>query len=222
MWLTNSLANVRVDEVNTSEAKRSVSVRGSDLLADETISVNVSTPALRAGVASVEQLAFQLSEAGEFEMELVHTPDPLSEGLGYDGPDRVIEYVTIRHEGEIAEPSVDFKETIVEFRVDTAEVDDPDNVRLYRYDGNDWVDMEAELVEESSTAYRFSADTPGFSQFVITEWVDDPAEEDAVADCALFGLDFGSFIVCWYWWVLLIVLILGGSLVVWSRNSDGD
>ena len=48
---------------------------------------------------------------------------------------------------------------------------------------------------------------------------DGPDRVDAEDSCELFGVDYGSFIVCWYWW--LLAASLGLSLVLyqlWSRD----
>jgi hypothetical protein len=51
----------------------------------------------------------------------------------------------------------------------------------------------------------------------------DPGENDDREGCELFGLDYGSFIICWYWWPP--IPIVGLSLVVyqiWRRGMLGQ
>jgi len=51
----------------------------------------------------------------------------------------------------------------------------------------------------------------------------DPGEKDGREDCELFGISYGSFIICWYWW--LLIPIVGLSLVVsqiWHRGMLGQ
>lgn len=42
---------------------------------------------------------------------------------------------------------------------------------------------------------------------------------DPETDCVLFGYDFGSFIVCWYWWVLIFILFLGGWIMYRQKQT---
>jgi hypothetical protein len=51
----------------------------------------------------------------------------------------------------------------------------------------------------------------------------DPGENDDRDDCELFGFEYGSFVVCWYWW--LLTPVVGLSLVVypiWQRGMLGQ
>nr|WP_233739895.1 choice-of-anchor D domain-containing protein [Halovenus carboxidivorans] len=47
-----------------------------------------------------------------------------------------------------------------------------------------------------------------------------PQTENSGDDCELLGLNFGSFIVCWYWWVLLIAVGIVSGAFVWRRTGD--
>jgi len=47
----------------------------------------------------------------------------------------------------------------------------------------------------------------------------DPGENDDREDCELFGISYGSFIICWYWW--LLIPIVGLSLVVYQTWHRG-
>ena len=53
--------------------------------------------------------------------------------------------------------------------------------------------------------------------------LDDPEQaiEDRSHDCEFFGYDFGRFVVCWYWWVLLLI-VLTAFAAYWSRDRSRD
>ncbi len=118
-----------------------------------------------------------------FEIDTTHSPDPVgsdAETYEPDDDERLVEYVRMNHSVDADDT---FDNTSVTYRVDRDEVatNDPADVTLYRYDGSQWVAMSADHVGTTDTHYRFTADTPGFSQFAISsqeEGTDDDGDND--------------------------------------------
>ena len=49
------------------------------------------------------------------------------------------------------------------------------------------------------------------------------SDNDSQESCELFGLDFGSFIICWYWWLLAAIVGLFLAVYhIWNRNMLGQ
>lgn len=220
VWLSNTGAYLVVQEVEiddpTSDEAR-VAIDAANLDPDQRISVNVSSPRTRTAIAEFEEIGMTFA-GGDFEMVIVHTPAAPEGGTTFeDEATDPIQYIQIEH-GDDEAAAVVFDETEITVRVDRSAVPtgDPAHIQFFRHDGNEWVDLEFELVAETDEYYRFVAETPGFSEFVVTA-----PETPPGGSCELLGLDFGSFVVCWYWWVLALIGGILGTIgyAFWRKRN---
>ena len=149
-------------------------------------------------------------------MNITHSTNPIQSDAVVRDPDRsAIQYIGVDYNV----PSERFAKTSFTVNVRKSAVPagtEPNEIRFKRYSEGTWQTKETTLVSESDSTYRLRASTEKFSQFVVTG----PVEQ---TDCELFGVDYGSFIVCWYWW--LLTSMVGLSLVVypiWQRGMLGQ
>jgi hypothetical protein len=217
VWLSNTEEYLVVQEVAVDRVseERPVNIDGNFIDEDSELVVDISRPTINPLPANVEEMGMTTTRSGNFSMNVTHSPDPMQRDAVVSEPGRTpLQYVSVNY----TVPSQTFEETWFEFTVDKSAVPagmDPDKIRFSRYSDGAWRTQNATLVSESESAYRFRATTNGFSQFVITG----PATTES-SSCELFGLDYGSFIVCWYWW--LLAAGLGLSLVtyrIWRQRG---
>jgi len=147
-------------------------------------------------------------------MNLTHSADPIrTDAVVSESGRTAVQYVSVNY----SVPSQTFENTSFVFTVDKDALSPgttPSEIAFSRYSGGAWRAQNATLISESDSTYRFRVTTNGFSQFVITG-----PTADEHAGCELFGIDYGSFIVCWYWW--LLAAGVGLALVgyrVWRRG----
>lgn len=223
VWMSNTGAYIVVQEVAADDdevEEARVAIDASNLEPGVELAINISTPATRANIVEFEELHMTFA-GGDFAMDIVHAAEPPVDGAVYSSDDTaVVQYVQIEHAPGEAPPDELFDDTRITIRVDRAAVpsDDPSDVQFFRHDGSDWVEMELTLVSESDEAFRFVSDTPGFSEFVVTASPDTP---DA-SNCDLLGMNYGSFIVCWYWWIAIalgLVFLIAGMVLYPGRDE---
>jgi PGF-pre-PGF domain-containing protein len=216
VWLSNEQEYLIVQEVaiDRDSEERPVNIDGNFIEEESDFVVDISRPSITPLPANVEETSMTVTRAGNFSMNVTHSPDPIRSDAVISASDRTaLQYISVNY----SVPGRTFENTSFVFTVDEAAVPagtDPAEVRFARYSDGAWRAQNATLVSESGSTYRYRVATNGFSQFVITAPV--PAEG---ASCALFGVDYGSFIVCWYWWLLGAGIAL--ALVVYRLRTRG-
>jgi hypothetical protein len=218
VWLSNTGEYLIVQEVavDTDGDDRAVNIAGKFITAGSDFVVNISRPTISPLSAKIEETRMTVTRAGNFTMNITHSASPIRPDTAVTASGRApLQYVSV----DYTVPSRTFENTSFVFTVDKATLPAgtaPDEIAFARYADGAWRTQNATLVGESNATYRFRTTTNGYSQFVITS----PAPTDG--GCELFGLDYGSVIVCWYWWVL--AASVGLALVgyrVWRKGLLG-
>jgi PKD repeat protein/methionine-rich copper-binding protein CopC len=174
VWLTNTETVVIVEDVtsvsNTTSDDPRINVDANNVAPNATLTLNTSQPSTREEAVGFEMLNMTVEPGGYFEMNITHAENASAVGAEpYDpGSDReVIQHIQLTH----TLPNEEFSDTGIVFRVkkdavasDTA----PEEITLRRYSDGGWQPMTATLQRETRTHYLFSAETPGFSQFLVT------------------------------------------------------
>jgi len=225
VWLSNTGAYLVVQEVgiDRDSEDRSVNIDGTLIRENSTYTVNVSRSTLGSRPAKISETNMTVTRAGNFSMNITHSANPLRAGTEIATPERTaLQYVSVDYNV----PSQTFNETSFVFTVDKSRLPagtTPDEIAFERHSEGQWREQDVRLIGESDSSYRFHASTSGYEQFVITApninetngEVGEPTGSDSdgnrtdaddgnggQADCELFGVDLGSFIICWYWWLL--------------------
>ncbi|MBT5924630.1 PGF-pre-PGF domain-containing protein [Candidatus Woesearchaeota archaeon] len=108
------------------------------------------------------------------------------------------------------------------------------NVALFRYANDDWIQLSTVVGEDDGTYIHFSATTPGFSYFVIGEKTGDAVvaptgEAEASVGDDVTGATTESGDVTeettgvsgWVWWLIVIIIIIAVvAIVVGMRNRN--
>jgi hypothetical protein len=205
VWLSNTREYLVVQEVaiDRDSEEQPVNIDGNFIQEDRDLVVDISRPSITPLSANIEMMEMTVTQSGNFSMNVTHSPNPMQEDAVITADGRMpLQYVSVNY----SVPSQTFEETSFVFTVDKAAVPagtDPGEINFSRYSDGAWQTQNTTLVSETESTYRFQATTNGFSQFVITG----PATDES-SSCELFGLNYGSFIVCWYWWVLAAALVV--------------
>jgi len=197
---------------------RIINIEGKSIPEGSNYLVNTSRSTLTERSANTEEINMTITESGNFSINVTHSTDPIQSDAAVRDPDRsAIQYIGVDYNV----PSERFAKTSFTVNVRKSAVPvgtEPDEIRFKRYSEGAWQTKNTTLISESDSTYRLRANTNKFSQFVVTGPV--TAEQ---TDCELFGVNYGSFIVCWYWW--LLTSMVGLSLVVypiWQRGMLGQ
>jgi len=102
----------------------------------------------------------------------------------------------------------------------------PDNIALYKYENGEWVKVSTTLkdIEDGIAYYETTVATTGYyivgQSYFVKEII---IAKEAIRvrtvsppNCLLFCVDLGIYHLCWYWWVLIFILLF--ILAVWLTH----
>ncbi|XGI84730.1 GLUG motif-containing protein (plasmid) [Halorutilales archaeon Cl-col2-1] len=160
--------------VNSSSQSPQVDVEGKNIPDGANLSVNVTSQKSSGESASFRLLNMTVHNETSFKINITHSKSPIggNDAQSYSSNSQnPLEYVRLNH--STSTPESVYDNTTIEFRVRKDSL--PSNagagdVKLYRYNTtqSQWNEMNITQTGESNTYYFYKADTPGFSQFVVT------------------------------------------------------
>ncbi|MCL9817512.1 choice-of-anchor D domain-containing protein [Natronocalculus amylovorans] len=188
VWLSNTRSYIVVQEVSNP----TVNIDGRNLDEGTDRMLNVSTPSTRASDVTIDELGFTMQRDGDFEMNLINGESAFDNAFDADSDTEIVQYVGIKHLDHLSDDT--FADTSLIYRVDTdalSESIDPDDVAIHRYDetSGEYVELDAEFIEERGGQLHYIVETPGFSEFVITAT---DAEDDTPGTAPSTGGGSGS------------------------------
>lgn len=173
VWLTNTRSYIVVQEVSNP----TVNVDGNNLENGRTRLLNVPTPSTRQSAVTVDELGFEMNRPGDFEMELLNSESAVANDFDADSETEVVQYVGIDHVDHLANET--FDDTSLVYRVDADALPagtDADEVAIHRFDetSGEYVELDADVVDERGGEFHYEVETPGFSEFVVTAHETEP------------------------------------------------
>jgi hypothetical protein len=223
VWLSNTGAYLVVQEVGIDRdtENKTVNIDGKFIRQNSNYLINISRPTLESLPAKITETNMTVTRAGNFSMNITHSPNPVRAGTAVTQSERTaLQYVSV----DYTVSSRTFNETSFVFTIDKSALPagtGPDEIAFERYSGGQWRSQNVRLIGESDSMYRFRVTTNGYSQFVITgpTTASNERSDGGHTDCEVFGIDYGSFVVCWYWWFLAATT---GLLLVLYRVRHRD
>jgi|GEM_PF-845083 len=188
VWLSNTRSYIVVQEVSNP----TVNIDGRNLDEGTDRTLNVSTPSTRASDVTIDELGFTMQRDGDFEMNLINGESAFDNAFDADSDTEIVQYVGIKHLDHLSDDT--FADTSLIYRVDTDALSEnigPDDVAIHRYDetSGEYVELDAEFIEERGGQLHYIVETPGFSEFVITAT---DAEDDTPGTAPSTGSGGGS------------------------------
>jgi len=132
-------------------------------------------------------------------------------------------------EDVLVNPTIDFKVPktwLTENKIGKA------NIALHRYVDDNWVELSTTMGEDDGTYVHYSAETPGFSYFIIGEkvgavslTVEEVAEggEEAVVEEVAEGTaesEEAPSKFPWKWAVVIVVLVIAIAVLIWLSKKN--
>ena len=194
-FLSNTDTVIEVDtntDTATGDANATISVQNPP--ENATLPANVSNPETLRENVGVENLNVSVDDPGNFSVELSQADQPPSNAPNFSAPDdrnvAPVKYVRVNE--TLADGDV--RNATFQLRVSKVQVNEsgtsPEEISLYRFVDDEWVELNGTLVDETTTHYVYRVATPGFSDFAagakkpefeITEANIPPADVSAVA-----------------------------------------
>ncbi|MEZ3114692.1 choice-of-anchor D domain-containing protein [Halobaculum sp. MBLA0147] len=173
VFLSNTETIIDVDTTtgtgeSAGEPGAEITVRNAS--ADTTVPANVSSPAALRADVGIENLNVSVDTGGNFSVNFSQADDPPARNApNFSGPNGTnvdpVKYVRVNK--TLTDDQID--NATFRLRVSKVQVaesgTDPEEISLYRFVDDEWVELNGTLVEETTTHYVYSVVTPGFSDF---------------------------------------------------------